>query len=219
MTDRSKFVGNPTARDLVEHFSDLFRVRAVTRDPTKDAARELQKLGAEVVAADFDNEASLVAAFEWANAIFAITNSWDKLIMILKLGKESSSAGLRLRCQIWKFLSSAVCLMGERQRVVESRTFCHIMRKLPSERISKGILLSPRGHRKLLGIEARFEQVSPADHKKRMTDSCLPEHLAVCVTELSENLMFGGKTLSAEKLIIPPGYSIKPWQDYVKKED
>lgn len=75
-----------------------------------------------------------------------------------------------------------------------------------------------------LGIKARFEQVSPADHKKRMMDSGLPEHLAVCVTELSENLMFGGKTLSAEKLvqardIIPPGYNLKSWQEYVKEED
>ncbi len=59
----------------------------------------------------------------------------------------------------------------------------------------------PDLHSLALGIKARFEQVSPADHKKRMMGAGLPEHLAVCVTELSENLMFEGETLFAEQLV------------------
>ena len=40
-----------------------FAVRAITRKPDGDKAKELAKLGAEVVAADLDDEASLRKAF------------------------------------------------------------------------------------------------------------------------------------------------------------
>jgi len=70
--------GNPVAKYLLKHSAHLFRLRAVTRDSTKPTARELVSLGAEVVEADFDNESSLASALSGANAIFAITNFWDK---------------------------------------------------------------------------------------------------------------------------------------------
>jgi hypothetical protein len=70
--------GFPTAKYLLQNSSGLFRVRAVTRDRTKSAAQELTSLGAEVVEADFDNEAPLAAALSGARAVFAITNFWDK---------------------------------------------------------------------------------------------------------------------------------------------
>lgn len=59
--------------------SGLYRVRAITRDSTKPTAQELAGLGAEVVNADFEDEQSMVKALEGANAIFAITNFWDKV--------------------------------------------------------------------------------------------------------------------------------------------
>ncbi len=60
------------------HLSDQYAVRALTRDPTKTEAVRLASLGAEVVAADFDDETSLVQAFSGADFIFGITNFWDK---------------------------------------------------------------------------------------------------------------------------------------------
>jgi uncharacterized protein YbjT (DUF2867 family) len=54
-----------------------FAARAITRDPTKDAAQALASAGAEVVQADLDDEASLRAAFEGAGRIFAVTNFWE----------------------------------------------------------------------------------------------------------------------------------------------
>lgn len=53
-------------------------MRAVTRDVTKPAALALSSLGAELVAADFSNEASLANALSGAQIIFAITNFWDQ---------------------------------------------------------------------------------------------------------------------------------------------
>lgn len=41
-----------------------WKVRAVTRNPESDAAKKLAADGIEVVAADFNDEASLVKAFE-----------------------------------------------------------------------------------------------------------------------------------------------------------
>ena len=54
-----------------------FAARAITRDPSKDAAQALASAGAEVVQADLDDEASLRAAFEGADRIFAVTNFWE----------------------------------------------------------------------------------------------------------------------------------------------
>ncbi|MEU5025416.1 NmrA/HSCARG family protein [Streptomyces milbemycinicus] len=48
-------------------------VRALTRDPATPAAAELRALGAEVVRADFDDEASLTAALAGTGALFAMS--------------------------------------------------------------------------------------------------------------------------------------------------
>jgi uncharacterized protein YbjT (DUF2867 family) len=53
-----------------------WRVRALTRDPGKPAAKALATAGAEVVAADNDDRASLTAAFKGADAVFAVQNYW-----------------------------------------------------------------------------------------------------------------------------------------------
>ncbi|KAK4895596.1 hypothetical protein LTR27_006379 [Elasticomyces elasticus] len=50
-----------------------WRVRGITRDPTKASCVPLREAGVELVAADLDDVASLERAFEGANAIFAVT--------------------------------------------------------------------------------------------------------------------------------------------------
>lgn len=54
-----------------------FAVRALTRDPAKDAAVSLGDRGAELVQADLDDEASLTAAFEGAYGVYCVTNFWE----------------------------------------------------------------------------------------------------------------------------------------------
>ncbi|RBQ68020.1 hypothetical protein VDGD_21618 [Verticillium dahliae] len=54
-------------------------VRAVTRDPARDRAQKLKQQGADVVAADLNDKASLVRAFAGATAAFGVTNYWETL--------------------------------------------------------------------------------------------------------------------------------------------
>ncbi|WP_350278340.1 NmrA/HSCARG family protein [Kribbella sp. HUAS MG21] len=56
-----------------------FAVRALTRNPDSAAAKELAAAGAEVVAADLDDEASIRAAFDGAYGAFVVTNYWAPL--------------------------------------------------------------------------------------------------------------------------------------------
>jgi uncharacterized protein YbjT (DUF2867 family) len=53
-----------------------FSVRAVTRDANSDKAKELAKLGAEVVTANIDDEASVKKALEGAYGAYFVTFYW-----------------------------------------------------------------------------------------------------------------------------------------------
>ncbi|WP_282695190.1 NmrA/HSCARG family protein [Streptomyces sp. CC208A] len=56
-----------------------FVIRAVTRRPDSEEARALERLGAEVVRADMDDESSLGPAFEHAYGAFLVTNFWEHM--------------------------------------------------------------------------------------------------------------------------------------------
>ena len=60
-----------------ELLSRGFRVRAMTRKPQGENARALSRLGAEIVAADLDDEASLEKALAGMWGAFAIQNTWE----------------------------------------------------------------------------------------------------------------------------------------------
>ncbi len=68
--------GGGLVRAILSHPSDGFAVRAITRDTNSPKARELAKLGAEVVAADIDDEASLRRAFDGAHGAYCVTFFW-----------------------------------------------------------------------------------------------------------------------------------------------
>lgn len=55
-----------------------FAVRALTRNPAKPAGQALAALGAEVVAGDLDDEASLARACAGAYGVFSVQNFWEK---------------------------------------------------------------------------------------------------------------------------------------------
>ncbi len=71
--------GGGLARAILADPGSGFTVRAVTRDPAAPAARALAAAGAEVVAADLDDPASMRRAFQDAYGAFCVTFFWAHL--------------------------------------------------------------------------------------------------------------------------------------------
>ena len=69
--------GGGLIRAILAHPQSGFSVRALTRDPGSEKAQALAALGVEVVKADLDDEASLVAAFTGAHGAYCLTNFWE----------------------------------------------------------------------------------------------------------------------------------------------
>lgn len=64
-------------RAIVSDKGGGFAARALTRNVTSDKAKELARLGAEVVAADLDDVESLKRAYAGAYGAFCVTNFWE----------------------------------------------------------------------------------------------------------------------------------------------
>ncbi|HEY2431590.1 MAG TPA: NmrA/HSCARG family protein [Vicinamibacterales bacterium] len=69
--------GNGLVRAILADRSGQFAVRAITRNPDSEKAKALAAAGAEVVAANVDDEASLSRAFAGAFGAFCVTFFWD----------------------------------------------------------------------------------------------------------------------------------------------
>jgi uncharacterized protein YbjT (DUF2867 family) len=67
--------GGATLRHLAKRGG--FKLRALTRKPDGDAAKAVAALGAEVVAGDFDDAASLERAMKGVWGVFAVQNTWE----------------------------------------------------------------------------------------------------------------------------------------------
>ncbi len=85
-----------------------FRARALTRNVNSERARELAKLGAEVVAANIDEPQSLAHAFSGAYGAFCVTFYWDHLSPERELAEARAMVGAAkqadLRHVIWSTL-------------------------------------------------------------------------------------------------------------------
>jgi len=68
--------GGGLVRAILSERNGNYAVRAITRDPHSDKARALAALGAEVVAGDVDDEASLQRAFTGAHGAYCVTFFW-----------------------------------------------------------------------------------------------------------------------------------------------
>ncbi|MBZ5669759.1 MAG: NmrA/HSCARG family protein [Acidobacteriia bacterium] len=68
--------GGGLARAILSDPAGGFTARALARDPNSEKARELAKLGAEVVAADVDDLKSLKRAFHGAYGAYCVTFFW-----------------------------------------------------------------------------------------------------------------------------------------------
>jgi uncharacterized protein YbjT (DUF2867 family) len=69
--------GGGLVRAILDDPSGGFAARALARNPNSEKAKELAKLGAEVVAADVDDAASLERAFAGAHGAFCVTFFWE----------------------------------------------------------------------------------------------------------------------------------------------
>jgi len=69
--------GGGLVRAILRDKAGGFAARAVTRKIGSDKAKELAGLGAEVVAGDLDDQATLERAFLGAHAVFGVTNYWE----------------------------------------------------------------------------------------------------------------------------------------------
>jgi uncharacterized protein YbjT (DUF2867 family) len=68
--------GGGLVRAILSHPTGGFTARALTRDVNSDKAKELAQLGAEVVATDIDDAASMQRAFQGAYGAFCVTFFW-----------------------------------------------------------------------------------------------------------------------------------------------
>lgn len=71
--------GGGLIRAILNDATGGFTARAITRDVNSDKAKELAKVGAEVVAADIDDVGNLKRAFEGAYGVYCVTFFWGHL--------------------------------------------------------------------------------------------------------------------------------------------
>ena len=71
--------GGGLVRAILSDASGGFTARALTRNVSSDKAKALANLGAEVVAADIDDDESLKRAFDGAYGAFCITFFWEHM--------------------------------------------------------------------------------------------------------------------------------------------
>lgn len=71
------FQGGGVVQAILNDPNGGFAARAITRDPSKDKAKDLAAKGAEVVKADLDDVESLKKAFAGAYGVYGVTNFWE----------------------------------------------------------------------------------------------------------------------------------------------
>jgi uncharacterized protein YbjT (DUF2867 family) len=93
--------GGGLVRAILADRNGPFAVRAITRQTGSDKAKALAAAGAEVVAADLDDEASLERAFAGAYGAFCVTNYWEhfspekELAQAEHLARAAKAAGVQ----------------------------------------------------------------------------------------------------------------------------
>jgi uncharacterized protein YbjT (DUF2867 family) len=107
--------GGGLVRAILNDPDSGFAVRALTRDINSDKARALQKSGAEVVAADVDDEASLARAFQGAHGAYCVTFFWAHFSPEKELAQARAMAGAARRAGVGHVIWST--LEDTRKRV------------------------------------------------------------------------------------------------------
>src|SRR5512143_1248304 len=69
--------GGGLCRAILKDAGGGYKVRALTRNAGSEKAKELKRLGADVVEADIDDVESLKSGFRGAHGAFCVTFFWD----------------------------------------------------------------------------------------------------------------------------------------------
>lgn len=100
--------GGGLVRAILADKAGGFGARAITRKASGDKAAELRKLGAEVVEADLDDQASLAKAFEGAYGAYCVTNYWEHFKPEKEVGQARNMAraakAAKLEHVVWSTL-------------------------------------------------------------------------------------------------------------------
>jgi len=95
--------GGSVVNAILEHpkLSNEFKIRAITRDPSKPSGRELVKRGCEVVKADMMNKDSLREALRGSHSVFIVTNFWEdcQKAVEIAMGKNTADVCKELAVQ------------------------------------------------------------------------------------------------------------------------
>ncbi len=113
--------GGAVARRLL---ADGWKVRALTRDVNKPAARELAAAGAEVVEGDMDKRAELDAAFKGVYGVFSVQNYWLPNVGFdgeVRQGKSVAAAAKAAGVQHFVYTSVGAAHRGMGQKHFESK--------------------------------------------------------------------------------------------------
>ncbi|KAL1939177.1 hypothetical protein VTO73DRAFT_10218 [Trametes versicolor] len=112
--------GGSVAKLLLQH-PDVYRVRALTRDPQSAPARRLAELGAEVVRADLTVPSDLHEALRGCWGVFGVTNFYDSKIKDDPSSEERQGRNLvdaalanGVQCFVWSTLPSSHAISGGR---------------------------------------------------------------------------------------------------------
>ncbi|KAH8152588.1 uncharacterized protein LAJ45_03429 [Morchella importuna] len=94
--------------------SKEFKIRGVTRDPSKPAAQKLAEQGVDVVKADLLDKGTLRNALIGAHSVFAVTNYWEKASKEIEVtqGKNISDVSKEIGVEhlIWSSLPNVTKL-------------------------------------------------------------------------------------------------------------
>jgi uncharacterized protein YbjT (DUF2867 family) len=92
--------GGGLARAIPAAHGGPFAVRAITRNVDSDKAKQLADAGAEVVAGDLDDEASIERAFDGAHGAYCVTNFWEHFSPEKELAQAANLARAAKRADV-----------------------------------------------------------------------------------------------------------------------
>jgi uncharacterized protein YbjT (DUF2867 family) len=108
--------GGSVIKAVLAHptLSKEYKIRAITRDPSKPNAQALAAKSVELVKADMEDADSVKHALEGSYAVFAVTNYWEKMSKDLEVqqGKTITDAAkaVGVKHLVWSALPNATKL-------------------------------------------------------------------------------------------------------------
>jgi len=100
--------GGALVRAILSDKEGKFRVRAITRDANSPKAKELAKLGVELVQANLDDVESLKKAFAGVYGVYGVTNFWEYMNVEHELEQVKNLAQAAKAAKVKHFIWSTL---------------------------------------------------------------------------------------------------------------